>query len=52
MIVHDEVIIDCEKSLCDSIADILLKEMKSGLPGLQVPLNIKINTGNSWASLK
>lgn len=47
MQVHDELVIEVEKSESDLVKKLLLESMELGQP-LKVPLLVDVNTGESW----
>jgi DNA polymerase-1 len=47
MQVHDEVIIDTEKSEIEKVKEIVLESMQKAIP-LKVKMKVDMNTGNDW----
>ena len=47
MQVHDELVIETEKTELDKVKELVLEAMGLGQP-LLVPLAVDINTGESW----
>lgn len=45
--VHDELIIECDKSIADRVSEILKEEMESCVK-LSVPMTADVHTGDSW----
>lgn len=45
--VHDELIIECDESISQRVADILKEEMESCI-NLSVPMTADVHTGKSW----
>ncbi|NOT37492.1 MAG: DNA polymerase I [Saprospiraceae bacterium] len=46
--VHDELVFDVHKSEIEEIRQIIEHEMKNAIPGLKVPLEVGVGTGNNW----
>ncbi len=49
--IHDELIIDCDKSEITQVVQILRKEME-GAVSLSVPLQVDVNMGTNWFDCK
>ena len=47
MQVHDELIVEVEKSELDTVKKLVTESMELGQP-LRVPLLVDVNTGESW----
>ena len=48
--VHDELVVEVEKSELDIVKKLILESMELGQP-LDVPLVVDINVGESWKEL-
>ena len=51
MQVHDSLIIECDDSQKEIVADILKEKMESIAPELNIKLAVEITTGNNWGEL-
>ena len=51
MQVHDSLIIECDQSLKDQVAEILKREMESVAPELDIKLAVEVSFGNNWGEL-
>ena len=45
--VHDELVVEVEKSELDFVKELVLQSMELGQP-LKVPLLVDVNVGESW----
>ena len=51
MQVHDSLIVECDESTADEIAEILRREMESVAPELPIKLAVEITVGKNWGEL-
>lgn len=51
MQVHDSLIIECDQSLKDQVAEILKREMESVAPELNIKLAVEVSFGKNWGEL-
>ena len=46
--VHDELVFDVLKEELKQVQEIVVYEMKNAIPGLRVPLEVGLGSGNNW----
>lgn len=46
--VHDELVFDVLKKELKQVQEIVVYEMKNAIPGLRVPLEVGLGSGNNW----
>ncbi len=51
MQVHDSLIVECDESLANKVADILKSKMESVAPELSIKLAVDVTIGHNWGEL-
>ncbi len=51
MQVHDSLIVECDESISQEVADILQTKMESVAPELQIKLAVEVTIGHNWGEL-
>ncbi len=51
MQVHDSLIVECDESDKDKVAEVLKSKMESVAPELKIKLAVEVTTGHSWGEL-
>lgn len=51
MQVHDSLIVECDESIADDVANVLKKEMEAVAPELDVKLAVEVTIGKNWGEL-